>query len=112
MEGLVEFINNTVNSLNPGLIDFSNSEQAVGYVMRVIVALVILAIVIYCLKNLRRFVRFLRDTYQELRKVDWLNRADTVKYSMITLISLIISTFFIMGIDRVFLSIRNLILGL
>lgn len=112
MDGIIEFVKSIINSLNPTLVEFSNSEAAFGYVARVIAALIVLAIVIYCIRNFRKFVRFLRDTYQELRKVDWLSRADTIKFSVITLAMLVGSTLFIMGVDRVFLAARNLILGL
>ena len=47
-------------------------------------------------------VEFAREVRSELRKVAWPTRSETVNYSLITIITLIVFTLVIFGIDWVF----------
>ena len=45
--------------------------------------------------------QFLREVAAELRKVAWPTRSETINYSIIVLISLVVLTSFIFGVDWV-----------
>ena len=45
---------------------------------------------------------FLKEVRQELRKVAWPTRAEVINYSIIVLITVVILTVFIAGLDYVF----------
>ena len=47
-------------------------------------------------------VEFAREVRSELRKVAWPTRSETINYSLITIITLIVFTLVIFGIDWVF----------
>jgi len=47
-------------------------------------------------------VEFAREVRSELRKVAWPTRSETINYSIITIITLIVFTLIIFGIDWVF----------
>ena len=47
-------------------------------------------------------VQFFREVRSELRKVAWPTRSETINYSIITLITLVVATLLIFGIDWVF----------
>jgi len=46
--------------------------------------------------------QFLREVTAELRKVAWPSRSETINYSIIVLVALIVLTTFIFGVDYVF----------
>ena len=46
--------------------------------------------------------QFLREVTAELRKVAWPTRSETINYSIIVLVALIVLTTFIFGVDYVF----------
>ncbi len=48
------------------------------------------------------FVRFLREVRNELRKVAWPSRSETINYSIVVLITVIILGLFIYGLDWLF----------
>ena len=45
---------------------------------------------------------FLEECWAELRKVAWPTRSETLNYSLIVLVSLVVLTTFIFGVDWVF----------
>lgn len=47
-------------------------------------------------------VEFTREVRSELRKVAWPTRAETINYSIVTIITIIVLTLFIFGIDWIF----------
>ena len=47
-------------------------------------------------------VEFAREVRSELRKVAWPTRSETINYSIITIVTLIVFTLVIFGIDWVF----------
>ncbi len=47
-------------------------------------------------------VQFLREVRGELRKVAWPSRAETVKYSIVVLVTVVLLTAMIYGLDWVF----------
>ena len=46
--------------------------------------------------------QFLREVTAELRKVAWPTRSETINYSIIVLVALVVLTTFIFGVDYVF----------
>lgn len=53
--------------------------------------------------------QFVREVRSELRKVAWPTRSETINYSIIVLIALVLVTSFVFGVDWVF---SNLVLRL
>ena len=53
---------------------------------------------------------FLRKTVQELKKVSWISRQETVSYTVTVIFFLILGVIFIMGADTVFTEVRSEIL--
>ncbi len=54
-------------------------------------------------KRKRTGVRqFLKEVRQELRKVDWPNRRELTSYSIVVLVTLIVTTAYVAGLDFVF----------
>ena len=53
--------------------------------------------------------QFVREVRSELRKVAWPTRAETINYSLVVLVTLIIVMAFVFGVDWIF---SNLILKL
>ena len=53
--------------------------------------------------------QFVREVRSELRKVAWPTREETINYSLVVLVTLVIVTLFVFGVDWVF---SNLILKL
>lgn len=45
---------------------------------------------------------FLKDARSELRKVIWPNRKDTIQYTLVVCVAVVLSTLFIWGCDIVF----------
>ena len=56
------------------------------------------------------FIDFFREVFAELKKVEYLSRSKTIRYSIFIIIALIISTIFLIAADKVLFAIRNLIL--
>jgi preprotein translocase subunit SecE len=46
--------------------------------------------------------QFLREVTAELRKVAWPTRSETINYSIIVLVALVVLTTFIFGVDYIF----------
>jgi preprotein translocase SecE subunit len=55
-------------------------------------------------------IMFLRKTIQELKKVSWISRKETVSYTITVMFFLALGVIFIMGADTVFTEIRSEIL--
>lgn len=45
---------------------------------------------------------FLKEARSELRKVIWPNRKDTISYTLVVCVAVVLSTLFIWGVDIVF----------
>ena len=46
--------------------------------------------------------QFAKEVRSELRKVAWPTKSETINYSIITLVTLVVFTLFIFGVDWVF----------
>ncbi len=57
-----------------------------------------------------QIVNFIKLTFEELKNVVWLSRKQTIKYTVIILVVLIVSALIILALDKGFLLIRNLII--
>ena len=58
----------------------------------------------------KKLFNFFRLTFEELKMVDWLGRAKTLKYTAMVVVILIISAGIILLLDRGFLFVRNLVI--
>lgn len=54
------------------------------------------------IKFLQRPINFLRDAFQELKLVTWLSRRDTVKFSLLILLFMVLTAVAIAGLDLLF----------
>ena len=52
-------------------------------------------------------VRFLRETYEELRKCVWPSREETARLTMVVIVLAVAAGFFLGGLDRVFAELFN-----
>ena len=59
--------------------------------------------------SIGRAILFLKEARGELRKVIWPNRKDTFTYTIVVCIAVVISTFFIWGVDIIFAKLIDLI---
>jgi len=50
----------------------------------------------------KKIINFLKSIYQELRLVDWLSRKDTIRYTSIVLLIMIIFGLSLAVIDKIF----------
>ncbi len=46
--------------------------------------------------------QFLKEVRQELRKVDWPTRSETVAYTVVVLVSVVVLTSYVFGLDLAF----------
>ena len=46
--------------------------------------------------------QFLKEVRQELKKVDWPNRRELISYTVVVLVTLVVTTAFVFGLDFVF----------
>jgi preprotein translocase SecE subunit len=53
---------------------------------------------------------FLKQTFLELKRSEWLSKENTFRYSILVIVAIIISLLFILGVDKVFLGVRNFLL--
>lgn len=53
---------------------------------------------------------FLSQTLTELKKVNWLDRNDLVRYSLFVIVVLVIGTLLVLGFDKIFTEIRGLLI--
>lgn len=58
----------------------------------------------------KKLFNFFRLTFAELKMVDWLGRAQTLKYTFMVVVLLVISAGIILLLDKSFLFIRNLVI--
>jgi len=54
------------------------------------------------MKIVQKLKSFLKEVYLELKKVNWLNRKDLLKYTFIVLLVTVIVALFLGGLDYVF----------
>jgi preprotein translocase SecE subunit len=106
----MEFINNTIQSLNPANVNWSDLGDAVFYVLGVIVVIALVGSIIFSIVRRDIVFGFLKSTYEELKKVEWLGRGTTVRYSILTITMIALFMMFIVFADEVLLSIRNLVI--
>jgi preprotein translocase subunit SecE len=55
--------------------------------------------------------QFLKEVRQELRKVDWPTRQETVAYTIVVLVSVVVLTSFVFGLDYGFSKLIVKLLG-
>ncbi|GAB4285819.1 MAG: hypothetical protein Kow0081_3750 [Candidatus Dojkabacteria bacterium] len=111
MEQLIKnFIEGFIDIISPADVDFSSPVGIFVYVLKIVLVLVIAGLTIYSLSNMRNFITFLRSTYSELKKVEWLSRAMTFRYSLIVIITIFLSTLLLIFFDETLLLLRNLLI--
>ena len=52
-----------------------------------------------------RVKSFFKEVYVELKRVSWLSRNDVIKYTLIVLVVTIIVSFFLGGLDYIFMGL-------
>lgn len=58
----------------------------------------------------RTIVNFFKETFNELKQVEWLSRNKTLRYTLLVIIFLVIGATFIILVDQLFLLIRSSII--
>lgn len=48
----------------------------------------------------KNIIQYFRNTYLELKKVEWLSRKLTFRYTWIVIVFLILGTIFVFGVDQ------------
>ncbi|MCA9380830.1 preprotein translocase subunit SecE [Candidatus Dojkabacteria bacterium] len=104
-----QLITNTIFSINPGNVNWGNGNGVFEFFSTWIIILVALGLIVYGVRNFRKGIDFIRDSWNELRKVEWLSRRMTYEYSIITFGVLIFFVFFILVVDELFLFVRTLL---
>ncbi len=59
---------------------------------------------------LKKPYNFIVQTLNELKKVEWLSKKLTVKYTILIVSCLVIGTLFILFVDQIFVQIRSLVI--
>jgi preprotein translocase SecE subunit len=54
--------------------------------------------------------KFFSQVALELKRVEWLKRDKTFKYSLLVIVAIIMGLVFLLGVDRIFLEIRKVLL--
>lgn len=52
-------------------------------------------------------LKFLIKVRKELEKVEWITRAKTVSYTVTVIFFLVLGTLFVLGVDKVFTTLRS-----
>ncbi len=107
---MIEAILNTLQELNPALVDWKSTGAIITFVLRWLGLIIVFGLVVYVAFNIKKITSFARDSFNELRKVEWLSRKMTIQYSIIVLSVLIFFMAFITLADEVFLFIRTLLI--
>lgn len=110
MDNLKDTFEKIANSLNPIKVSWSNSGDAIEYILKIGILVLVVVAIVAAIYYFPRLVKFLRATQIELKLVTWLSRRNTYKYTVISLAMLIAGTLFIILVDRAFLSIKNLLI--
>ncbi len=110
MEKISEILKKLVEFINPVLVDWQNTGSIVSYALRLLLIIIIAVGLYFIILNSKKIFRFFETTYSELKLVDWLNRRDTIKFSLITISLIVLFTLFILLADRSFLNLRNLLI--
>lgn len=111
MEIVTNTISQLINTINPANVNWGNAGAIAVYVITLLFILGVIGGVIYCVLNLKRFVNFLKNTYSELKKVTWLSRPDTYRYTVITIVAMVLSTLFLILVDQTFLLVRGMLIS-
>ncbi|MCA9387349.1 preprotein translocase subunit SecE [Candidatus Dojkabacteria bacterium] len=104
-----QFITDIIFNMNPGNVNWGNGNGIFELISTWVGIILVIGLLIYTVRNFRKGTNFLRDSWNELRKVEWLSRKMTYQYSLITFGVLIFFIFFILAVDELFLAIRNLL---
>jgi preprotein translocase SecE subunit len=54
--------------------------------------------------------KFFSQVSLELKRVEWLKKDKTFKYSLLVIVAIIMGLVFLIGVDRIFLEIRKVLL--
>lgn len=104
-------IKTTFDTVNPATVTWNEAGSIAGYAFKVAIILGVIVAIFLLIKNVGKGIDFLKTTYIELKKVTWLNRADTYKFSVITITMIIVSTIFIVLTDQAFLLLRGVLIS-
>jgi len=110
MTEIREFFESIFSRLNPGEVDFNVAGDVAVFIGLWVLLFVIILGIFFSIKNYRKIFDFLNQVYLELKKVTWLDRNSTYKYTVITLFAIIFGALFILFVDQAFLSLRNLVI--
>lgn len=105
----MELINNILQNLNPANVNWSEFGDIFQYVITIVIAVALVGAVVFAIIRRDIVLGFLKSTYEELKKVEWLSRSMTVRYSVLTITIVAIFTVFIVASDEILLFVRNLI---
>lgn len=61
-------------------------------------------------KSIKFIPKFFREILAELKQVEYLSRSKTLKYTVFILVSLVVGSVFLIIVDQIMVSIRNIIL--
>lgn len=110
IDSTTDFFISIIDALNPANADFSSAAGVIIYVIKLILILGIAALTVFSVLNIKKFFAFVSETLLELKKVSWLTRKETIRYSLIVIISMALFTLFLLGTDKTLLFIRNLLI--
>lgn len=111
MESIRNIVKEIIDSLNPTSVDWQNAGNIAIYLLSLGIFLTILVAIFFGIKNIDKAYVFIKATFAELKKVSWLSREDTYKFTIITLAMIVVSTIFIVLADQAFLLLRGVLIS-
>lgn len=106
----IDGIVNIISSLDPSELDFGSGGDVIVYIIKLLIVIGAFVLIFFGIYKSPEIYKFLKNTYRELKVVDWLSKKLTYKYTLYTLIFVIFSTLFILLADQAFLKLRNLLI--
>ncbi len=108
---MIEAITTLIQDLNPSQVDWRSTGAIFIYALRWVGIILVFGLIVFASLNIRKITSFTIESWNELKKVEWLGRRMTIQYSIIVVAVLILFTGFITLTDEVFLFVRTLIIS-
>lgn len=101
---------NIIDWYNPNENELDNIGDYVVYGFKWLILILAIFTVLTAIKNRKNIREFLRNTLEELKKVEWLDSKTLREYSTITVVLITLMSLVILGFDTIFTSIRDIII--
>jgi preprotein translocase SecE subunit len=109
-ENVLELLSSIITGLNPTDVAWTNAGEVAVFITKVIIFVAAIALLVYIIVKLPTTIRFIKESYRELRNVEWLSKVQTYRYSLVTLTVIILFSLLTLLADQAFLGLRNLLI--